>query len=57
MKAGELKSMQIYLGEKEKYPTRLVLEKVPPKLGDEKCRKLNPYPQSPYSSLKKKHSW
>ncbi len=56
MKAGELKSMQIYLGEKEKYPTRLVLEKAPQKLGDEKRRKLNPNPQSPYSSSKTKHS-
>jgi hypothetical protein len=40
MKAGEIKNMQIYLGEKEKYPTRLVLEKVPEQLANEKRRKL-----------------
>jgi len=40
MKVGEVKEMRVYLGEKEKYPTRLVIEKVPEKLANEKRRKL-----------------
>jgi hypothetical protein len=40
MKEGELKNIPIYLGEKEKYLTRLVLEKVPKYLANEKRRKL-----------------
>jgi IS4 transposase len=40
MKKGEIKNMQVYLGEKEKYQTRLVLEKVPAQLANEKRRKL-----------------
>jgi hypothetical protein len=40
MKEGEIKNIQVYLGEKEKFPTRLVLEKVPVQLANEKRRKL-----------------
>jgi len=40
MKAGEIKNIPVYLGEKEKHPTRLVLEKVPMQLANEKRRKL-----------------
>lgn len=40
MKVGEIKSIQVYLGEKEKFPTRLVLEKVPDEIANEKRRKL-----------------
>lgn len=40
MKVGERKSIPVYLGEKEKFPTRLVLEKVPKEVANEKRRKL-----------------
>jgi hypothetical protein len=40
MRVGEIKSMQIYLGEKEKLPLRLILERVREKLANEKRRKL-----------------
>jgi len=40
MRAGELKSMWVNLGEKEKFRTRLVLEKVPTQIANEKRRKL-----------------
>jgi len=40
MKVGEIKNIQIYLGEKEKFPTRLGLEKVPKQVANEKRRKL-----------------
>jgi IS4 transposase len=40
MKGAEIKNIQVYLGEKEKHPTRLILEKVPEQLANEKRRKL-----------------
>jgi hypothetical protein len=40
MKVGEIKNVQIYLGKKEKSPTRLVLEKIPEQVASEKRRKL-----------------
>lgn len=40
MKPGEIKSIWIYLGKKEKFHTRLVLEKVPEQVANEKRRKL-----------------
>lgn len=53
MKVGELKSMQIYLGEKEKHPTRLALEKLPKKLGNEKRRKLKTDKQNKRKTISK----
>jgi hypothetical protein len=40
MRVAEIKSMQIYLGEKERLPVRLILERVAEKLANEKRRKL-----------------
>ena len=40
MRAGEIKSMWVSLGEKEKFRTRLVLEKVSAQIANEKRRKL-----------------
>jgi len=39
MKEGEIKNISIYLGKKEKYPTRLIVEKVPEQVANEKRRK------------------
>jgi hypothetical protein len=54
MKAGEVKEMRVYLGEKEKYPTRLVIEKVPEKLANEKRRKLTTDKQNKRKGISKK---
>jgi IS4 transposase len=53
MREGEIKNMQIYLGEKEKYPTRLVLEKVPARLANEKRRKLTTDKQNKRKGISK----
>jgi hypothetical protein len=53
MRTGELKNIKIYLGEKEKFPTRLVLEKVPEQLADEKRRKLKTDKQNKRKAISK----
>ena len=53
MQEGEIKNMQIYLGEKEKYPTRLVLEKVPEQVANEKRRKLTTDKQNKRKGISK----
>lgn len=53
MKVDEIKSMEIYLGEKEKHPTRLILDKVPKKLGNEKRRKLKTDKQNKRKTISK----
>lgn len=53
MQEGEIKNMQVYLGEKEKYPTRLVLEKVPRQLANEKRRKLTTDKQNKRKGISK----
>jgi len=54
MKAGEIKEMRVYLGEKEKYPTRLVIEKVTEQLANEKRRKLTTDKQNKRKGISKK---
>lgn len=51
MKEGEQNNIQIYLGEKERYPTRLALEKVPQELSNEKRRKLKTDKQNKRKSI------
>ena len=53
MQKGEIKNIQVYLGEKEKYPTRLVLEKVPTQLANEKRRKLTTDKQNKRKGISK----
>jgi hypothetical protein len=53
MEEGEIKNMQVYLGEKEKFPTRLVLEKVPEQLANEKRRKLRTDKQNKRKGISK----
>lgn len=53
MKEGEIKNIQVYLGEKEKFPTRLVLEKVPEQLANEKRRKLTTDKQNKRKGISK----
>lgn len=53
MKKGDIKNMQVYLGEKEKYPTRLALEKVPEQLANEKRRKLQTDKQNKRKGISK----
>ena len=53
MKHGEILSLQVYLGEKEKFPTRLVFEKVPEKVANEKRRKLKTDKQNKRKTLSK----
>jgi hypothetical protein len=53
LKEGEMKSIQIYLGEKEKYATRLIIEKVPAKLANEKRRKLTTDKQNKRKGISK----
>jgi len=53
MNEGEIKNIQVYLGEKEKYPTRLVLEKVSPQLANEKRRKLTTDKQNKRKGISK----
>lgn len=43
MSYGEIKSINVQIGEKEKFATRLVIEKLPKKVADEKRRKLKHY--------------
>ncbi len=40
MKVGEIKSIEVFCSEKERYPTRMILEKVPKKIADEKRRRF-----------------
>lgn len=40
MRVGEIRNLAVFIGEKEKYATRLILEKVPKALANEKRRKL-----------------
>lgn len=40
MKIGTIVSREVYIGKKEKFPVRLVLEKVPVEIANEKRRKL-----------------
>ncbi len=40
MKQGEKLDMQVYLGNKQKLPVRLIIEKVPNSVAAEKRRKL-----------------
>jgi hypothetical protein len=51
MKVGEIKNIQVYAGEDEKLPTRLILEKVPPQLANEKRRKLKSDKQNKRKSI------
>ena len=53
MKAGAIKSIQVYLGEKENFSTRLVLEKVPEQLANEKRRKLKTDKQNKRKAISK----
>jgi hypothetical protein len=53
MKEGEIKGIQVYLGEKEKFPTRLTLEKVPEQLANEKRRKLTTDKQNKRKGISK----
>ena len=53
MKKSEIKNMQVYLGEKEKYLTRLVLEKVSAQLANEKRRKLTTDKQNKRKGISK----
>lgn len=40
LKVGEIKSIDVFCSEKELYPTRMILEKVPKKIADEKRRRF-----------------
>jgi len=53
MQVGEIKSISVYLGEKEKYHTKLVLEKVPRQVANEKRRKLKTDKQNKRKSMSK----
>jgi hypothetical protein len=53
MKEGEIKNIQVYLGEKEKFPTRLVLEKVPEQVATEKRKKLKTDKQNKRKGISK----
>ena len=53
MKEGEIKNMSVYLGEKEKYLTRLVLEKVSAQVANEKRRKLTTDKQNKRKGISK----
>lgn len=53
MQEGEIRSIEIYLGEKEKFPCRLVLEKVPKQIANEKRRKLKTDKQNKRKSISK----
>lgn len=53
MKEGEIKNIAVHLGEKEKYPTRLVLEKIPDQLANEKRRKLTTDKQNKRKGISK----
>lgn len=53
MKEGEIKNIQVYLGEKEKLLTRLVLEKVPEQAANEKRRKLKTDKQNKRKAISK----
>ena len=53
MREGEIKSILIYLGEKEKVATRLVLEKVSENLANQKRRKLKTDKQNKRKNISK----
>jgi len=53
MKVGQILSILVYLGEANKFPTRLVLEKVPKQIADEKRRKLKTDKQNKRKSISK----
>ena len=53
MKAGEKLELQVYLGQKEKLPVRLILERVPDEVAAEKRRKLKTDKQNKRKSISK----
>lgn len=53
LKVNQIMSIQVYLGEKEMFPVRLIVEKVPKKIADEKRRKLKSDKQNKRKSLSK----
>lgn len=53
MKVGQIKSIPIFLGDNNKFATRLVLEKLPKQLSDEKRRKLKRYTKEKRRSVTK----
>ena len=53
MKEGEIKSIWVHIGQKEKFLTRLVLEKVPTQVANEKRRKLKTDKQNKRKSISK----
>ena len=53
MKEGQIISILVYLGETDKLPTRLVLEKVPKQVANEKRRKLKTDKQNKRKSISK----
>lgn len=53
IKSGERIVLQVYLGLKEKLPARLILEKVPPCVANEKRRKLKADKQNKRKNLSK----
>jgi Transposase DDE domain len=53
MKPGEIRELQVYLGKKEKTPSRLILEKLPEDLANAKRRKLKNDPQNKRKTISK----
>jgi hypothetical protein len=53
MKAGESLELQVYLGQKEKLPVRLIFERVPDEVAAEKRRKLKTDKQNKRKSISK----
>ena len=53
MRVGEMISMQIFLGKKEKSSTRMVLERIPMELANQKRRKLKTDKQNKRKNLSK----
>jgi IS4 transposase len=53
MREGEIKSIWVHIGQKEKFLTRLVLEKVPTQVANEKRRKLKTDKQNKRKSISK----
>jgi hypothetical protein len=53
LQPGESITLQVYLGQKEKLPARLILEKVPSAVADEKRRKLKADKQNKRKNISK----
>ncbi|MBM3437293.1 MAG: transposase, partial [Bacteroidetes bacterium] len=53
MIVGEILSIQVFMGETDKFPTKLVLEKIPKQAANEKRRKLKTDKQNKRKSISK----